>query len=126
MNAALKDGIMPETVVLHRDTVFKWLGLDIDKKELVEDTNKIINRIIHNNIFTSTSFDNLSLPGRDTELLITVPKGYRGCQYLKPIAFDNFKNQEEVLFARGLSYMVKSAKIENNKIVLEVEVLPNE
>ena len=39
---------------------------------------------------------------------------------------DNFKNQEEVLFARGLSYMVKSAKIENNKIVLEVEVLPNE
>lgn len=126
MNAALKDGIMPETVVLHRDTVFKWLDTGYDKIQLKEDVSVVVGNIIKNPIFTSTSFDNLSLPGRDTELLITVPKGYRGCQYLKPIAFDNFKNQEEVLFARDLSYMVKSAKIENNKIVLEVEVLPNE
>lgn len=126
LDEALKDGIMPETVILHRDTVFKWLGTGFDKKQLQEDVEIIVDHIIQNPIFTSTSFDNLALPGRDTELLITVPKGYKGCQYLKPIAFDNFKNQEEVLFARGLSYMVKSAKIENNKIVLEVEVLPNE
>ena len=126
LDDALKEGIMPETVVLHRDTIFKWLDTGYDKQQLEEDASVIVGNIIKNPIFTSTSFDNLILPGRDTELLITVPKGYKGCQFLKPIAFDNFKNQEEVLFARGLSYKVKSAKIENNKIVLEVEVLPNE
>ena len=125
MNAALKDGIMPEAVVLHRDTVFRWLDTGYDKIKLKEDVSVVVGNIIKNPIFTSTSFDSFSLPGRDTELLITVPKGYRGCQYLKPIAFDYFKNQE-VLFARGLSYTVKLAKIENNKIVLEEEVLPNE
>ena len=126
LDDALKDGIVPETVVLHRDTVFGWLGTGIDKTEAIEDIEKLVNRIIRNPIFTSTSFENLQLPARDTELIITVPKGYKGCQYLKPIALDKYKNQEEVLFSRGLSYMVKSAKIINNKFILEVEVLPNE
>ena len=126
LDDALKEGIMPETVVLHRDTVFGWLNLGINKTEAIEDIVKIVNRVIINPIFTSTSFENLQLPARDTELIITVPKGYKGCQYLKPITLDKYKTQEEVLFSRGLSYMVKSATIINNKFILEVEVLPNE
>ena len=126
LDNALKDGVMPESVVLHRDTMFGWLGVGIEKTEAIEDIEKLVNRVIRNPIFTSTSFENLQLPARDTELIITVPKGYKGCQYLKPIALDKYKTQEEVLFSRGLSYMVKSATIINNKFILEVEVLPNE
>ena len=126
LDGALKGGIMPETVVLHRDTMFGWLGLGINKTEAIDDLEKLVNRVIRNTIFTSTSFDDLQLPARDTELVITVPKGYKGCQYLKPVALDKYKHQEEVLFSRGLSYMVKSAKITDNKFIFEVEVLPNE
>ena len=126
LDNTLKDGVMPESVVLHRDTMFGWLGVGIEKTEAIEDIEKLVNRVIRNPIFTSTSFENLQLPARDTELIITVPKGYKGCQYLKPIALDKYKTQEEVLFSRGLSYMVKSATIINNKFILEVEVLPNE
>ena len=123
LDAALRDGVMPETVVLHRDTVFSFLGLDMPSKPTAEELSRIVRRPLINNIFTSTSFENLGLPGRDTELWLTVPAGYRGCQFLQPVARPKFKDQIEVLFARGLKYRITDAKIENGKYVLFAEVL---
>ncbi len=123
LDMALKDGVMPETAVLHRDTVFSFLGLGLPDKPTAAELSRIIDVPITNNIFTSTSFEDLGLPGRDTVLRLTVPAGYRGCQFLQPIARPKFKTQIEVLFARGLRYKVTDAKIENGKYVLTAEVL---
>ena len=77
-----------------------------------------------NDIFTSTSFSTLDLKGRDTRMHITVPKGYKGCQYIKPCVHNQYKNQEEVLFDSPLTYRFNDVKIdENGKILLFVEVL---
>ena len=76
-------------------------------------------------IFTSTSFQDLHLPGRDTVIKMHVPQGYTGCQYLQPVALPKFKAQEEVLFGRGLQYRVLDASIKEERNFLEIEVLPN-
>lgn len=123
LDAALKDGVMPETVVLHRDTVLSFIGLDVPSNPTAEELSMMIGRNVTNNIFTSTSFENLGLPGRDTQLWLTVPAGYQGCQFLQPIARPKFKEQIEVLFVRGLRYRITDAKIENGKYVLIAEVL---
>ena len=94
-----------------------------DQRPTAEELSRIVRRPLINNIFTSTSFENLGLPGRDTELWLTVPAGYRGCQFLQPVARPKFKDQIEVLFARGLKYRITDAKIENGKYVLFAEVL---
>lgn len=123
LDVALKDGVMPESVVLHRDTVLSYLGLGLPNHPTAEELSIIVGRIITNPIFTSTSFDNLGLPGRNTEIWFTVPACYCGCQFIQPEALPKYKNQAEVLFARGLKYRIADARIENGKYVLLAEVL---
>ena len=123
LDAALKDGVMPETVVLHRDTVLSFLGLGLSDNPTAEELAWIIGRKITNRIFTSASFENLGLPGRNVQLWLTVPAGYRGCQFIQSVAYSKFKDQTEVLFARGLQYRITKAAIENGKYVLYAEVL---
>lgn len=50
---------------------------------------------------------------------------YIGCQYLRSVALPKFKNQDEVLFARGMQYRVLNVRIENDRYFLEIEVLSN-
>ena len=116
-------GVMPETVVLHRDTVLSFLGLGLSDNPTAEELAWIIGRKITNRIFTSASFENLGLPGRNVQLWLTVPAGYRGCQFIQSVAYSKFKDQTEVLFARGLQYRITKAAIENGKYVLYAEVL---
>ena len=123
LDVALKDGVMPESVVLHRDTVLSYLGLGLPNHPTAEELSIIVGRTITNPIFTSTSFDNLGLPGRNTEIWFTVPACYCGCQFIQPEALPKYKNQAEVLFARGLKYRIADARIENGKYVLLAEVL---
>lgn len=123
LDAALKDGVMPETVVLHRDTALSYLGLGLPNKPTAEELLRIVGRPVTNDIFTSTSFDNLGLLGRNTEIWLTVPAGYKGCQYIKPVALPKYQYQEEILFARGLKYRITDAKIENGKYILFAEVI---
>jgi len=57
-------------------------------------------------------------------MYITVPKGYKGCQYIKPLVHSQYRNQEEVLFDSPLTYKINNATIrEDGKILLYVEVL---
>lgn len=99
-------------------------GLGLSEKPTAGELAKIIGRPVANKIFTSTSFNNLGFRGRNTELWLIVPAGYRGCRYIKSVAFPKYAYQEEVLFARGLRYKITEARIENGKYVLFAEVLP--
>ncbi len=123
LDAALRDGVMPEMVTLHRDTVLSYMGLGLSGKPTADELSRIIRRTVTNDIFTSTSFENLGLPGRNTQLWLKVPAGYRGCQFIQQVAYPKFKGQAEVLFARGLRYRITKATIENGKYVLYAEVL---
>ncbi len=60
-----------------------------------------------------------------TVIKIHIPQGYVGCQYLRSVALPKFKNQDEVLFARGMQYRVLNVRIENDRYFLEIEVLSN-
>ena len=97
--------------------------MGLSGKPTERELSKIVRRTVTNDIFTSTSFKNLGLPGRDTEIWLTVPAGYRGCQFIQSVARPQFKDQIEVLFARGLRYKITDAKIENGKYILFAEVL---
>lgn len=123
LDKALENGIIPETTLLHRDTAYNFLDVSsvIKKEEVFENPSVLIGKVIHNPIFVSTSFENLNLPGRDTEIWLTVKAGTRGCQYLKPVAYDSAAHQEEILFKRDLMFRILNANISNNKIVLSVE-----
>ena len=63
--------------------------------------------------------------GRDTVIELKVPNGYKGGLYIKELAYDKYKYQEEFLFNVGLKYRITSAKIKDNKYYLEVEVINN-
>ena len=124
LHQALSKGIMPETVTLCRDTCISFMNLGLTKTSSLDELEAQINREHTNEIFTSTSFSTLNLQGRDTRMYITVPKGYTGCQYIKPLVHSQYMNQEEVLFDSPLTYKINNATIdENGKILLYVEVL---
>lgn len=96
LDVALKDGVMPNEVILHRDTSLGFLGLNLPNKPTIEELKRIEGYIIRNDIFTSMSFERLELKGRDTEIYYKIPAGYKGCQYIKPVAVPKYKSQEEV------------------------------
>lgn len=125
LDKALQDGVMPQAVTLYRNTELSFLDLTRSKKPDEIELKGLVGVIHEFPIFTSTSFQDLHLPGRDTVIQMHIPAGYRGCQFLQPVAYPKFKNQQEVLFARGLHYQILDTKIENGRYVLEIEALNN-
>ena len=125
LDNALASGTMPQSVTLYRNTALSFLELNLPKKPTEQELQGIVNSRGSFPIFTSTSFKDLQLPARDTVLQMHIPEGYKGCQFLQPVAFPQFKYQDEVLFARGMRYRVLDASIKDNRYFLEIEVLPN-
>lgn len=125
LDNALANGTMPQNVTLYRNTALSFLDLGLPKKPTEQELQTIVRGQGTFPIFTSTSFEDLQLPGRDTVLQMHIPEGYKGCQFLQPVALPKFKHQDEVLFARGLQYRVLNAGIKDNRYFLEIEVLPN-
>lgn len=125
LDNALASGTMPQSVTLYRNTALSFLELNLPKKPTEQELQGIVNSRGSFPIFTSTSFKDLQLPARDTVLKMHIPEGYKGCQFLQPVAFPQFKYQDEVLFARGMRYRVLDAIIKDNRYFLEIEVLPN-
>lgn len=125
LDNALANGTMPQDVTLYRNTALSFLDLGLPKKPTEQELQTIVRGQGTFPIFTSTSFEDLQLPGRDTLLQMHIPEGYTGCQFLQPVALPKFKHQDEVLFARGLQYRVLNAGIKDNRYFLEIEVLPN-
>lgn len=54
-------------------------------------------------------------------MVMNVPKGTKRVLYIKDLAYDGVKHQEEILFDRGLTYTIRNAKIEKNVLVLECD-----
>ena len=80
-------------------------------------------RIIPNRIFTSTSFRQLGLPGRDTVIELHVPAGHHGALYIRDLAHPQYKLQDEVLFARGLKYRILSVDASGERVYIKAEVI---
>ena len=125
LDNALASGTMPQSVTLYRNTALSFLDFGLSAKPTEQELQGLVGFTHEFPIFTSTSFQDLHLPGRDTVIKMHVPQGYTGCQYLQPVALPKFKAQEEVLFGRGLQYRVLDASIKEERNFLEIEVLPN-
>ena len=125
LDNALASGTMPQSVTLYRNTALSFLDFGLPKNPTEEELQALIQQQRSFSVFISTSFQDLQLPARDTVLQMHIPKGYKGCQFLQPVAFPQFKYQDEVLFARGMRYRVLNASIKGNRYFLEIEVLPN-
>lgn len=125
LDKALQDGVMPQAVTLYRNTELSFLSLELPKNPTLLDFSAIFDDPQSLSIYASTSFKDLRMPGRDTLLIMHVPEGYCGCQFLQPVAYPKFKHQQEVLFARGMHYRILDAQIQNGRYILEVEVLKN-
>ena len=123
LDEALASGVMPQDVTLYRNTAFSFLGFDVSANPTEQELQDIVNVERDFPIYASTSFKNLDLAGRNTTITLHVPEGYTGCQYLRPVAYKQFKHQDEVLFARGMRYRVLSATIKDGKYYLDAEVL---
>lgn len=54
---------------------------------------------------------------------IEIPKGYKGCLYIKDVATEKYKNQEEVLFKRGFQYKIKSVNKEKDRYYIKAEAV---
>lgn len=125
LDNALANGTMPQSVTLYRNTALSFLDLGLPKNPTEQELQTIVRGQGTFPIFTSTSFEDLQLSGRDTVLQMHIPEGYKGCQFLQPVALPKFKHQDEVLFARGLKYRVLNVGIKDDRYFLEIEVLPN-
>lgn len=125
LDSALASGTMPQSVTLYRNTALSFLDFGLSSKPTEQELESLIGFTHKFPIFTSTSFQDLHLLGRDTVIKMHIPQGYAGCQYLQPVALPKFKHQDEVLFGRGMQYQILNVHIENGRYFLEVEVLSN-
>ena len=126
LDKALAKGTIPEAVTLYRETSLSFLQFEDGNTATKETIQDRLNLVINNSIFTSTSFRPLDLPLRDTVLELKVPAGYEGALYIRDLAHPKYKQQDEVLFGRGLRYKVTSVDTSGKKIYIKAEVIPNE
>ena len=121
LDSALNKGVIPDRVTLYRETSLSFLELE-DGTHLTRDSvGKYKGRIITNSIFSSTSFRQLGLPGRDTVIELHVPAGYQGALYIRDLAHPQYKLQDEVLFARGLKYRILSVDTSSDRVYIKAE-----
>ena len=125
LDAALAKGTIVEDVKLYRWQSFSQLGLNAKKFD--DKTIELIKgRVVNHDTYTSTSFSSFDMQGRDTYIHFKVPAGYKGALYIKELAVEKYKYQDEVLFARGLSYEITDASIKDGIYIIHAEVLMNE
>lgn len=127
LDKALSKGTIPEDVVLRRKlALFNYVGkrnFDLD------DVKKLIGTEITEKGYTSTSFNqfkNINLLGRDGFVEFSVPTGYNGALYIRSLASKMFKNQDEVLFARDMCFIIKEVTEENGIYYIKAEVIKND
>lgn len=123
LDSALAKGTIPNSITLYRETSLSFLELEGGIYPTKDDISDCVGQVIHNRIFTSTSFRPLGLPGRDTVMELKVPAGYQGALYIRDLAHPQFKNQDEVLFARGLKYRILSVDTSGDKVYIKAEVI---
>ena len=127
LDKALSKGVIPRDIKLYRDTDVRFLKGYAGGGVITEEAVKgLIGETITNDIYTSTSFEQLDLAARNTFMTLSVPRGTTNALYIEDLAHPQYKYQKEVLFGRGLRYTIKDAKIENEKVLIEAEVLSDD
>ena len=127
LDNALSKGKIPEDITLYRSTDIRYLAGYKGGRTITEEAvDDLIGKVVTNDIYTSTSFSELKLDGRNTYITYIVPKGTLNALYIKGLAYEQYKFQDEVLFGRGLRYRIKKAKIVDGKVYLRAEVLSND
>ncbi len=126
LDSALQKGVVPNAITLYRETSLSFLRLDNGQEVTKDNILDYIGQDIVNPIFSSSSWKKLDLPGRDTVIILRVPAGYRGALYIQDLALPQYRNQDEVLFARGLCYRIEKVDIEGEKVYIEAEVIKHE
>lgn len=124
LDSALNKGTIEHKMVVHRDTIPEYLNVFPKGVQYSgENMKRMKGMTLTNKCYTSTSFHDLMYPGRNVHLEIEIPKGYKGCLYIKDVATGKYKNQEEVLFKRGFRYKIKSVKKENDRYYIKAEAV---
>ena len=123
LDSALAKGTVPNNITLYRETSLSFLEFDNGAQPDKNTIGNFIGQTIPNRIFTSTSFRQLGLPGRDTVIELHVPAGYQGALYIRDLAHTQYKLQDEVLFARGLKYRILSVDASGERVYIKAEVI---
>ena len=123
LDSALAKGTVPNNITLYRETSLSFLEFDNGAQPDKNTIGNFIGQTIPNRIFTSTSFRQLGLPGRDTVIELHVPAGYQGALYIRDLAHPQYKLQDEVLFARGLKYRILSVDTSSDRVYIKAEVM---
>lgn len=124
LDSALSKGTAEHKMVVHRDTIPEYLNAFPKGFQYSEEDIKRMNGMtLTNKGYTSTSFHDIMYQGRNVHLEIEIPKGYKGCLYIKDVATEKYKNQEEVLFKRGFQYKIKSVNKEKDRYYIKAEAV---
>lgn len=121
LDSALSKGHITKDLTLFRKTVPEFL---LNKKDWDDkDMFNLKGSVLKNSIYTSTSLIDFNYPLRNVIMQIDVSKGFKGAIYLKDLAYDKYKSQEEILFKRNLIYQVIDVEKKENDFVMKVRLL---
>lgn len=124
LDKALSKGVIHDDVVVMRQTIPEFLNAFPEGyRPTPADMVELIGQRITNKIFTSTSLEMFSYPLRTVRMSIKIPAGYTGALYLKNIPGNKFGYQEELLFKRGLTYVIEDVKIIDGIYYLEARAI---
>lgn len=116
--------MITDDIIVTRKTIPEYLNaFPRGHKPTEREILRLKGRRLSNNIFTSTSLEPFDYTGRNVEIHIKVPKGYQGGLYIKGVASDKFKYQEEILFKRGFEYEISSVELKNGIYYMEAEAI---
>lgn len=124
LDSALSKGTITKDIVVLRKTILN----DLPWPESVSEPNdkelfNLIGKVLSCKTFTSTSLTNFEWPLRNVFLYLKVTAGYKGALYIKELAHAKYKYQDEILFNRGLQYIITSVKKEGDAYVLNGEII---
>lgn len=124
LEKALEKGTVPKKMVVYRKTVPEYLNaFPTGYKPSVQDIFLLQGRVLENRAFMSTSLEKTDLQGRNIEIILTIPEGYRGGMYIKELAHNKYKKQEEFLLKRNVRYLIKKVSFKDGIYYLEAEVM---
>ncbi len=123
LDSALNKGIIPEDIIVQRKTIPEFMNIPVKGKISEKDIVNLRGQILTNEIYTSAALEPFTYLGRNVIIEMKVPAGYKGALYIRDIAKEKFKIQNEILFKRGMSYLVKSVEYINGQYIVTAEVI---
>lgn len=121
VDSAISKGKIPKDLILLRKTTSEIM---LNKKNYTdEDMFALTKTFYRNPIYTSTSLVDFNYDKRDVIISLKVNKGFKEALYIKDLAYQKYKDQEEVLFKRNLIYYISDVQKKDDKYYLTAEVI---